>query len=95
VVSGSGWRVFGIYIVLSLMVGILSGIIGGLAGAVFAVSDDRGLKFLANLISSLVVLLIQPFQLTALTLLYFDLRIRKEGFDLEQMVRSLDAAPQT
>jgi len=30
-----------------------------------------------------------PFRMVALTLLYYDIRIRKEGFDLEVMARSL------
>jgi hypothetical protein len=90
-VAGSAWRVLGIYIVLAIMVGVLTGIVGGVAGGVLAVSGgDRGVVFLATLISQFVGVLVQPFQLGALTLLYFDLRIRKEGFDLEQMVKTMD-----
>lgn len=36
----------------------------------------------SNLVTLLVSLIFLPFQLTAITLLYFDLRVRLEGFDL-------------
>lgn len=42
---------------------------------------------LATLVISLIFL---PFQLSAMTLLYFDLRIRTEGFDLALLARSVD-----
>jgi hypothetical protein len=90
-VEGTWWRVFGIYLVLSIMVGILGSIVGGIAGGILAVSGgDRGAIFLAQLIAQFVTVLITPFQLCAMTLLFFDLRVRKEGFDLEQMVRAMD-----
>jgi hypothetical protein len=92
-VRGTAWRVFGIGLVVSLIVSILSGIIAGVFTAVLLLGgNDRGTVFLASLVASLVTLLIRPFQRTAFTLLYFDLRIRKEGFDLEQMVRNMDVS---
>lgn len=42
---------------------------------------------LTTLVFSLIFL---PFQLTAMTLYYFDLRIRTEGFDLALLARSID-----
>jgi hypothetical protein len=90
-VEGTWWRVFAIYLVLTIMVGILGSIVGGIAGGILAVSGgDRGAIFLAQVIAQFVTVLITPFQLCAMTLLFFDLRIRKEGFDLEQMVRGMD-----
>jgi lysylphosphatidylglycerol synthetase-like protein (DUF2156 family) len=44
---------------------------------------------LGSVISTLATLIITPFSLIAFTLMYFDLRIRKEGFDLEQQARAL------
>jgi len=43
-------------------------------------------------VSSLVSLLLGPFQIIARTLLYYDLRIRREGFDLQVMARELGLA---
>ncbi len=41
----------------------------------------------ANVIS----VLLEPFKVAAMTLLYYDFRIRKEGFDLEIMAEELEA----
>ena len=41
-------------------------------------------------IGSVAGFLLQPFIFGAMTLLYFDFRIRKEGFDLDLMKRSID-----
>jgi hypothetical protein len=38
---------------------------------------------LNQVIVAVITLLVQPLQFAILTLLYFDLRIRKEGYDLE------------
>lgn len=56
-------------------------------------------QMISTVISSLITLVFSliflPFQLTAMTLLYFDLRIRTEGFDLALLARSVDLpAPQ-
>lgn len=93
-VRGTAWRVVGVVLVISIMVSILTGIVAGILGAFLLVGGhDRGVTFLVSLLAALVGVLVQPFQWTAYTLLYFDLRIRKEGFDLEHMVRTLDQTP--
>lgn len=49
-----------------------------------------------NLASSLLGVLIAPLLGVGITLIYYDLRIRKEGFDLEMMAQNLDSgAPAT
>jgi hypothetical protein len=55
---------------------------------------------LTTLGGNLASLLIYPFFTVVITLLYYDLRIRKEGFDLEIMATELaqggqSAAPST
>ena len=35
--------------------------------------------------------LLEPFRIAVMTLLYYDFRIRKEGFDLEIMAEELEA----
>jgi hypothetical protein len=51
----------------------------------------------AQIIGSLVIIPIYPLLAVVSTMLYYDLRIRKEGFDLEIMARELgtgvDATP--
>ena len=47
----------------------------------------------AGIIGALVIIPIYPLLSVVSTLLYYDLRIRKEGFDLEIMSRELGGAP--
>jgi hypothetical protein len=44
----------------------------------------------AGIVQSLVIIPIFPFFTVAKTLLYYDLRVRREGFDLEVILRDLD-----
>jgi len=78
-IRGYWWRVFGCVLLLSLITSILTGIVGTIL--IFAIAF--GSPVLAAAISGVVGILLQPIQLTGMTLLYFDQRIRKEGFDLE------------
>lgn len=72
-VQGNWWRVFGIVLVVTILVGVLETLAGRLVGAVAGDVLGTGLS------TAVVGILIQPIQAIALTLLYYDLRIRKEG----------------
>jgi hypothetical protein len=45
-----------------------------------------------EILSSMLLLFLQPFWMTALTLRYYDLRVRKEGFDLSLLEKQLTLA---
>jgi hypothetical protein len=47
------------------------------------------------IIAAVAIVLVYPFLAVVSTLLYYDLRVRKEGFDLEVMSRELGAAGTT
>jgi hypothetical protein len=88
-VRGSYWRVLGIMLLLLLLLYILVGVPTGIAGvAISIIFPDpvrhfalrQSLSTLIGYISQIVVL---PLQLVAYTLLYYDLRVRKEGYDIE------------
>jgi hypothetical protein len=61
------------------------------------VATGIGAAFLSNsltgILSALLIIPIYPLLAVVSTLLYYDLRIRKEGFDLEVMSRELGAPP--
>ncbi len=46
---------------------------------------------LAEGTSNVLSILLEPFRIAAITLLYYDFRIRKEGFDLEIMAEELES----
>jgi hypothetical protein len=83
------WPVLGIAVVSGLMASTLSGILGSpfsLAGN--AIGSDWG--FIVVAIGSIIPALIAtPFVAIVATLVYFDARIRHEGFDLEMIARGI------
>ncbi|HRI57581.1 MAG TPA: hypothetical protein PK170_10855 [Anaerolineae bacterium] len=94
------WPVVGFVLVLTLLVAVFMVIPSLLAQSLvsFGLIPMGGSflqqQMLSTLLGSLIGLalglIIVPFQLTAMTLLYFDLRIRTEGFDLAVLAASLE-----
>jgi hypothetical protein len=90
-VRGRFWRcaaVLGLMLLLQLIV------IGGITVVVDAItssSSDSTVLFLDRGVSSLISnTLVLPFQVAVTTVLYIDLRVRKEGFDVQLLTHSLE-----
>lgn len=93
-VKGSFWRVFFLLAALTLLVIVLNVGFYMLAIFVSALLQSPMLILVMSSISlQLINLIITPLQFAALTVLYYDLRIRKEGFDLEWQMQQLPEAP--
>ncbi len=58
---------------------------------VLSMFGSAGAILLAQALSILVILMLTPLLYCVLTLLYYDLRVRKEGFDLQVLADSLVA----
>ncbi len=89
-VRGQWWRTLGILVVVSFMVGIVGLGVGYLFGAIAAVIpglSSRAQFGVQQMASGLANVVVQPISYIAWTLLYFDLRVRQEAFDLEQLAR--------
>lgn len=89
-VTGSWWRVFGILLVFAVaitgvivVIAIPLGIIGGIAGS--AAAGAQGAIIVGAIAGALATVVVTPFAYIASTLIYFDLRVRKEGFDLDDL----------
>jgi hypothetical protein len=97
-VEGNWWRTIGVLILVSLLVSIIQGAIGllfgGIAALVPGLSDDvrAGAVTVVTAVVNALVGAITPL---AITMLYLDLRVRKEGVDLDQLARQTNpgAAP--
>lgn len=100
-VRGSWWRVLGIAILISLIGIILALVIGMLGGVLdfgllfarsggFGLAVLRILTFVVNLAAQVFT---APIWYCGAVLLYYDLRVRKEGFDLELMAREMGGSP--
>jgi hypothetical protein len=81
-------------------VGLLAGLItyaivlplsflGGLVGAMLFGTNTLLTSFVSTLVSTLSQILAMPIGAAASILLYYDLRIRKEGFDLQMLAQSM------
>ena len=95
-VKGRWWRTFGLlaagYVLIIVISGILEGIILGLT--VVAVGDDSALAVVLSSIARLVSeVLTTPFIAALTIVLYFDLRVRKEAFDLQVIARAMGGTP--
>ncbi|MCU0492302.1 MAG: glycerophosphoryl diester phosphodiesterase membrane domain-containing protein [Chloroflexaceae bacterium] len=98
--TGSYWRVLGIvvliFILLYILVAIPTSIASFAIGLIFSRPEDFVLQqTLSGVISYSTQILVLPFQLVAYTLLYYDLRVRKEGFDMQMMAEQSYNVPAT
>lgn len=89
-VEGRWWRTVGIFLVVVIMTTVASAILGATGGAIMGLvpglSDDlRGA--LVQVTSSLTGALVLPVSYIAITLMYYDLRVRREGLDLDQLAQ--------
>jgi hypothetical protein len=80
------WRTFalgGILLILGLVVQLgPSSLIQAILG-IFVRVDPATQQAVTGLVTVFTTLIFIPVQLTAITLYYFDLRVRKEGYDIE------------
>jgi hypothetical protein len=87
-VGGFWWKVFGTLLIVYLLVTVLTVAIGAVVGGVLAVvtNVDSLLGLLLQQVVSVVVqVLTLPLFAAVTIVLYVDLRVRKEGFDLALM----------
>jgi hypothetical protein len=102
--SGYRGRIFGI-LVLCVLIGVIFQASAGLLQRVLPMQElvptDFGhttvfiyRNYVINvLVIQLVNILVQTYLAVCVTLLYFDIRIRKEGFDLELAAQQQSPAP--
>jgi hypothetical protein len=88
-ISGRFWPTFGRMLLLALIASIISSVIAAIfeiPGAALAPSNTFVFDQVASAVAAVFV---GPITYIGVTLLYYDIRIRKEGFDIEMLARSL------
>lgn len=92
-VGNEWWRCFGVYLLLYLLISAVTYALAlpvSIVTAVTLMQHNMALYQAINQgISTAVSVLVQPVLMVGLVMLYYDLRIRKEGFDLELLARAL------
>jgi len=93
--QGHAGRAFGVLISLflvELLITIVLGILAGVPAGLVGIDSAAGI-LIRDLGSLIIGVLVAPILAGGLTLLYFDLRVRKEAFDLELLSSQLAQGP--
>jgi hypothetical protein len=85
------WGTFGVVLLGTILAGIVSAAIGAVAGIAAGTTDANTVAgFLVNSVSGTLGSMIStPFTAAFVTVLYFDLRVRKEAFDLQLLAERI------
>jgi len=93
-VKGYAWRTFGVFLLLwifSLL--IVSGPSYAVSFGLLALDVPPVVyAVVSGILSTVLAIIYTPIRLTGMTLLYYDLRIRKEGLDLELQAAALEGS---
>jgi len=87
-VKGQWWRTFGVLLVVGILQAVISLALGAMFGIVAGAATTGDVRLAVEAIgSTLLSTLVSPITTIAVVLLYFDLRVRKEGLDLDQLAQ--------
>ena len=92
------WRTFGVLLLGFLLVYFVTleiSLIPLIALASRAVRTPIAAVVISGVIGVLTALITTPFTAALITVQYYDLRVRKEGFDVELLARGIGEAPAT
>jgi membrane-anchored glycerophosphoryl diester phosphodiesterase (GDPDase) len=95
ITNGYGWRIFWLIFVIGFIVGIIGILLQqGIGMAVAGIEKIPGMNHAIGLaiegvLMTIVNFMTYPVMFIATTLIYYDLLIRKEGFDLVHLARSM------
>jgi len=90
--KGARSRVLTIYFIFTLLSMIIRFVLGGMMGAAGTLLHNRVIALILIYLASFVASsLTGPLATIGISLLYYDERVRKEAFDLQLMMATLDA----
>ena len=91
-VAGNLGKVFAVGLLaalISIIISVLFLYLARFAGTMLPADSDMLRSFVSHLAGTLGQILMVPISAAASILLYYDLRIRKEGFDLQMLAQSM------
>jgi hypothetical protein len=87
-IRGYWWKTLGLLLATALLVFIIGGIPSAVIGAILtAATGSTARAIITATVGLLASILVRPIQAGAFTLLFYDLKIRKEAFDLEALAQ--------
>ena len=95
--KGNVGKILGVFLIAYLLVMVISGILEGPTQAIMLLDRSKGasvpqvVTVLNALVATVVDTVLVPITSIVAILLYYDIRIRREGFDLEMLAGELDA----
>ncbi len=96
-IRGRWWPTFAVVALGFLLAAVVSAVIGGVLGFVLGITAGQSSVALtvANQVAAAIgSILSTPFQAAIIALVYFDLRVRKEGLDVELLAQRIgEGAP--
>jgi len=84
------WRLLAAYLLLGVAIFGLSALVSAIGNGITNVTL---FIVLGGVINAVVSILLSPFVAAVITVIYVDLRVRKEALDIELLVSSFDQAP--
>ncbi len=88
------WATFLRLVVTLLLYGVASIVIGAIVGGLtdaLSVSNVTLYEIIYGILRAAVVILLTPFTAAVITVIYIDLRVRKEALDIELLARGFDS----
>lgn len=84
--STKHWRNIGVLLILAVVGIVFGGLVGGITGAI-APSGINGIGF--QIVMTILQSLLMPISMISIVLMYYDLRVRKEAYNLEALSEDL------
>jgi hypothetical protein len=90
-VKGRWWPTAGVLVITSILTGVVGGVLGAMISVPINVFVDSEILHLigTTIGQSVAALLTTPLAAAVIVVVYVDLRVRREGFDLELLARRL------
>jgi hypothetical protein len=93
-VKGRWWQVFVCIMVAIILTTIVAAAFQGVLLAIVIGAHSAATSAIAGGLASIIsAVLITPFTASVIAVVYFDLRVRKEGFDLALLARTIGVTP--
>lgn len=92
-VRGRWWPTLGVLFLALLLTTVVQAVLAGLFTALLGGGSDTAVAVSDAIGSTISSALTTPFTAAVIAIVYFDLRVRKEGFDLELLARRVGIDP--